>query len=108
MMDYLGISGIVLGVLSIFVYVGYGIKIGKSVSLAQASILFLSANALVSGVKLCFFSFNTDLAILIKSQGIEASSILLGGIALCWVSILSIVDVYKKLVELPSPAAGSA
>jgi hypothetical protein len=99
MMDYLKLSGVVIGSLFIGIYVYYARRKKASVSLARATVLFLSGNAFIAGVKVMIFAFNTDLLALAQKQGIEPAHLFLGGLAICWVSILSVLETFRQVPQ---------
>jgi hypothetical protein len=96
-MDYLTLFSIILGTLLIAIYVYSARQKRASTNLAQAAILFLSSTGFVAGVKVAIFAFNKDLILLVKNEGIESSYVFFGGVAICWVSIISAIGIFQSI-----------
>ena len=94
-MDYLTLLGIMIGSLLVGIYIYNTNRNRTSTNLARAAILFLSGTLLIGGVKVIIFAFNPELLVLVKKEGIESAHIFLGGLAICWVSIISASEILK-------------
>lgn len=94
-MDYIRLAGIILGSLLIIIYIIAFRNRGIQLQLSQAFTLFLAGNALAAGVKVIIFSFDSEFLILASSEGIDSYHIIAGGIAICWVSILTIFNIVR-------------
>ena len=103
-MDNLTIAGIVVGSVLIAVYLLYGYRNGVPVDLGKAAIIFIASSGVFAGVKVMIFTFNTELQVLIQTEGIDITHIFLGGLAISWVSILSAIQVFKTIPQIVSDA----
>lgn len=82
--------GVFLGVLFILIYIFTIFNIEKIPELADAVILFLSGSAVSAGIKICY------IALTASHSGEERSHIFIGGVAVIWVSIQTIIGIIKN------------
>lgn len=95
-MDYLTLAGIIGGGLLIAAHILYSRRRNTSTKLHQGIFLFLSGTGFTAGIKVVLFAFDPVVIALLKQEGIENGNIVLGGIAICWASILSTFEIFKQ------------
>jgi hypothetical protein len=91
----IGFGGVVTACYVVFSYIRNKAATNSSAMMLGGFTLFLSGAALITGVKVMFFTFNNNFVTLAKTEGIDIPSIFFGGLALCWVSVLTIWQVFK-------------
>jgi hypothetical protein len=94
--DTLSAAGLLIGALLVIAHMLYGIQAGRPLRFSEALILFLVGNGFIAGVRLIFYSVFAFLLDPGNGMGHVGLNILLGGIALSWVSILAIIEIYKQ------------
>ncbi len=95
-MDTLSAAGILIGVLLVVAQLLYGVQGGKPLRWFEGVIVFLAGNAFIAGVRLIFYSVNNFLLDPASGMGVAGLAIIMGGIALSWVAILAIIEIYKQ------------
>jgi hypothetical protein len=98
-MDYITIAGVVIGSALIAIYGFLGYRKRTPVQLVNAAVLFLSGSGAVAGVKVIIFAFNPELLALVRKEGIDIAHVFLGGLAIFWVSVLSVIDIFRNLIN---------
>jgi hypothetical protein len=91
------VATLALGALLIVVYLISSLYLEKKATLGNAGVIFLSCGGLVSGVKLILFVFDPRLQALASAQQIDLPYIVLGRLALIWVSAVAIAEVFQKM-----------
>ena len=95
-MDYLTFSGIALGSLLIAIYLVISYRSGMKMQLSDGVIIFLSCSGFTAGVKVALFAFDSGLNALVQTSGIDVTHIFLGGLAICWVSVVSVLQIFRN------------
>ena len=96
-MDPYTIAGLLLGGLLIITYIILALVFRNTPQLIPAVSIFLSFNGFIAGIRLIMFIFDDNFYTIIKSASIQPFQVVLGGIALCWATTLTIIDTYKKV-----------
>lgn len=100
-MSYATIAGLVLGAVLVAVYIGHSVIMERPRTLANAGVIFLSTEGLVGGCRLVAFVFDPDLQVLAASRQISLWYIALGGLALIWLSLVSITQPFRDNANTP-------
>jgi hypothetical protein len=105
-MKRLRLIGLVLAVLAVGIYVAFAVKHGKPPELSSAIIVFIGAFSLIGAARLMGFALTDQLEkitskfndnALWQLSPEDSALLVIGGIALAWVSIQAIVESFTKL-----------
>jgi hypothetical protein len=92
MNDIFFLLGVFCGMVLIVIYVVQALRVKKTPDLADGVMLLLSGATLSTGVKLCYIAFNPP-----TSLGDDRTYIVIGGVAVIWVSIQTIAKILAHM-----------
>jgi hypothetical protein len=105
-MKRLRLVGLLLAVLAVGIYVAFAVKHGKPPELPAAIIVFIGVFSLLGAARLVGFALTDqldDIASKINENALwklspeDSALLVIGGIALAWVSIQAILESFTKL-----------
>lgn len=105
-MNRLLVAGIVLAILAVISYVATAARNGKRPELVDAIVIFTGAVSVLGAIRLIGFVFTEQFETIVKnnhghslwSLGAEdAVLVIIGGIALAWVSAQTMIESFAKI-----------